>query len=209
MAAVLMSVNERAHVDLEDLDTGAEPAVLGATSGSFFKGPEGKTFVTAQSLIGSLSFPSYLRAMRRADLAFDPRFASAELRQNNFKQLYAIVQTWMLTFRDMATLDAQLDEAKIAMGEIRSLKELSETEWAQYWGAVREVSDRHGSSYKLHGLPWKFSDEVLPQAKDPAFRGEHNREVVLELGFGEDEIAALTQGGALVQHVPVSAANNA
>jgi crotonobetainyl-CoA:carnitine CoA-transferase CaiB-like acyl-CoA transferase len=204
-----MSVNERAHVDLEDVDTGAEPAVLGATSGSFFKGPEGKTFVTAQSLIGSLSFPSYLRAMRRADLAFDPRFATAELRRTNFKELHAIVQTWMTTFRDMATLDAQLDEAKIAMGEIRSLKELSETEWAKYWGAVREVPDRHGSSYKLHGLPWKFSDEVLPDPREPAFRGEHNREVLLDLGMGDNEIAALTQGGALVAHMPIVAAGEA
>ncbi len=46
----------------------------------------------------------------------------------------------MLTFPDMATLDAQFDEAKIAMGEIRSIKELTESEWSDYWGAVQLVS---------------------------------------------------------------------
>jgi hypothetical protein len=35
-----------------------------------------------------------------------------------------------LTFRDIGALDAQLDEAKIAFGEVRTLKRLSETEWA-------------------------------------------------------------------------------
>jgi crotonobetainyl-CoA:carnitine CoA-transferase CaiB-like acyl-CoA transferase len=31
MAATLMAVNERAHVDLNDADLSAEPAILGAT----------------------------------------------------------------------------------------------------------------------------------------------------------------------------------
>ena len=43
MAATLLAVNERAHVDLSDDDIGAEPAVLGATDCSFFAGPKGST----------------------------------------------------------------------------------------------------------------------------------------------------------------------
>lgn len=200
MAAVLMSVNERAHIDIEGIETGAEPAILGATSGCFFKGPDGKTFVTAQSLVGSLSFPSYLRAMRRADLAKDPRFCTAELRRANFKELHAIVQTWIGTFRDMDSLDAQLDEAKVAMGQIRSLKELAESPWATYWGAVLEVDDRRGGTYKLHGRPWRFSDAELDAPTAPAFRGEHNRQVMVELGLSESEIDAHVLSGALVEH---------
>src|SRR3546814_3366292 len=44
MAATLMAVNERAHVDLGDIDLGAEPAVLGATDCPFFTGPGGERF---------------------------------------------------------------------------------------------------------------------------------------------------------------------
>src|SRR3546814_8671141 len=68
MAATLMAVNERAHVDLGDIDLGAEPAVLGATDCPFFTGPGGERFTVATSLVGSLTFRSYLAAMRRADL---------------------------------------------------------------------------------------------------------------------------------------------
>jgi len=207
MAAVLLSVYERAHIDLAGVDTHPEPAVLGATSGAFFQGPDGKTFVTAQSLVGSLSFPSYLRAMRRADLAFDPRFASPEQRIANYKQLHQIVQTWILTFRDMDSLDAQLDEAKIAMGQIRSMEELAKTPWAEYWGAVQEVSDRRGGTYKLHGRPWRFSEDVLPTPTEPAFRGEHNRQVLAQLGFNTSEIDTYEQSGVLVAQelsVPVA-----
>jgi crotonobetainyl-CoA:carnitine CoA-transferase CaiB-like acyl-CoA transferase len=198
MAATLMAVNERAHVDLNDADLGAEPAILGATDCPFFVGPGGERFTVATSLVGSRTFPSWLRAMRRADLADDPRFATAAARRANFAALHRIVQNWILTFRDIGALDAQLDEAKLAFGEVRSLRQLSEMEWARHWGAVREVSDRNGGIYRLPGRPWRFSREELAPPGAPAFQGEHNREVFTELGLGDGDIDAYIASGALV-----------
>jgi crotonobetainyl-CoA:carnitine CoA-transferase CaiB-like acyl-CoA transferase len=204
MAATLMAVNERAHVDLNDADLGDEPAILGATDCPFFTGPGGEHFTVATSLVGSRTFPSYLRAMRRADLADDPRFATAAARRGHFAELHHIVQTWILTFHDIGALDAQLDEAKIALGEVRSLKKLSEMEWAEYWGAVQEVSDRNGGTYRLPGRPWHFSREQLAPLGDPAFQGEHNRNVFGELCLSEVQIDGYIASGALVS-VPIPA----
>jgi crotonobetainyl-CoA:carnitine CoA-transferase CaiB-like acyl-CoA transferase len=198
MAATLMAVNERAHVDLNDAALGAEPAILGATDSPFFVGPGGEHFTVATSLVGSRTFPSWLRAMRRADLADDPRFATAAARRAHFAELHRIVQNWILTFHDAGALDAQLDEAKIAFGEIRSLNQLSEMEWAEYWGAVQEVSDRNGGSYRLPGRPWRFSREQLAPLGEPAFQGEHNRAVFAELGLGDEQIDGYIGSGALV-----------
>jgi crotonobetainyl-CoA:carnitine CoA-transferase CaiB-like acyl-CoA transferase len=198
MAATLMAVNERAHVDLNDAELGDEPAILGATDCPFFTGPGGEHVTVATSLVGSRTFPSWLRAMRRADLADDPRFATAAARRANFVELHRLVQSWILTFRDIGALEAQLDEAKIAFGEVRSLKALSEMEWAEYWGAVQQVSDRNGGSYRLPGRPWHFSREQLEPLGDPAFQGEHNRVVFAELGLRDDEIDAHVVSGALV-----------
>jgi crotonobetainyl-CoA:carnitine CoA-transferase CaiB-like acyl-CoA transferase len=200
MAATLLAVNERAHVDLSDDDIGAEPAVLGATDCSFFTGPQGENFTVATSIIGSRTFPSWLRAMRRVDLMDDPRFSSAAARRLNFGVLHQIIQSWILTFPDMATLDAQFDEAKIAMGEIRSIKELTASEWSDYWGAVQRVPDRSGGEYRLPGRPWHFSAEELTPIGTPAFQGEHNFAVFSELGLSEAELKRLSEAGALVSH---------
>ena len=205
MAATLLAINERVHVDLSDDDIGAEPAVLGATDCSFFTGPNGEHFTSATSIVGSRTFPSWLRAMRRSDLMDDPRFATAAARKLNFGALHQIIQTWMLTFPDMATLDAQLDEAKIAMGVIRTTKELTESEWSDYWGAVQTVPDRNGGEYRLPGRPWHFSGEELTPIGAPAFQGEHNREVFRELGLSENELDRLTDAGVLVTHHRVQA----
>ena len=136
--------------------------------------------------------------MRRADLADDPRFTTAGARRANFAELHSIVQNWILTFADVGALDAQLDEAKIAFGEVRSLKQLSEMEWAEYWDAVQEVSDRNGGCYRLPGRPWRFSGEKLDPLGEPAFQGEHNHAVFAELGLRDEEIDAHIASGALV-----------
>ncbi|WP_227246900.1 CaiB/BaiF CoA transferase family protein [Paraburkholderia caribensis] len=212
MAAVMLSINERAHLDLAGIDTGAEPGILGAADGPHFVGPGGEAFVAAQSIVGSNTFPNYLRAMRRMDLAQDPRFSTAERRLQNYKALHAVIQTWMLSFRDLKTLDAQLDEAKIAMGQIRTLKELAETDWAKQWGAVHEITDRRGGSYLIHGYPWRFSDDELGMRRAPAFRGEHNEQVFREAGLSDSEIREAIDTGILVggppspaQQTPVAA----
>jgi crotonobetainyl-CoA:carnitine CoA-transferase CaiB-like acyl-CoA transferase len=202
MAAVMIAVNERAHIDLDGVDVGAESAVLGATDGPHFVGPGGERFVAAQSITGTMTFANYLRAMRRADLLLDPRFATAAARRANYETLHAEIQAWILTFRDVESLDAQLDEAKIAIGQVRSLQELGRTEWATYWGAVREVPDRRGGTYKLNGLPWHFSRDVPEPPSPPALRGEHNTAVFTELGYSEAEILNYTALGILVEHPP-------
>ena len=65
MAAVMLSINERVHADLSDAELGAERPILGATDGPFFTGPHGERFASPMSLVGSMSFPFYLAAMRR------------------------------------------------------------------------------------------------------------------------------------------------
>jgi crotonobetainyl-CoA:carnitine CoA-transferase CaiB-like acyl-CoA transferase len=138
--------------------------------------------------------------MRRPDLADDPRFQTPELREANFEALHAIVQTWIRTFDDMASLDAQFDEAKIATGKIRSLEELADSDWAQAWGATREVSDRAGGSMRIPGPPWHFSRHIAePAGQEPALQGEHNADILKELGFDDTTIADLTARAALVQ----------
>jgi hypothetical protein len=182
MAAVMLSINERAHLDLAGIDTGAEPGVLGATEGPHFVGPGGEAFVAAQSIVGSNTFPNYLRAMRRMDLGRDPRFSTAERRLQNYGALHAVIQKWMLSFRDLKTLDAQLDEAKIA--SVDPLAEGTRRYRLGEAGARAGSPDRRGGSYLIHGYLWRFSNDE-PARAAPAFRGEHNEQVFRDLGAPE------------------------
>ncbi|OBI51251.1 CaiB/BaiF CoA-transferase family protein [Mycobacterium sp. E796] len=199
MAAVLTSINERVHYDLSGIDLGAEPPILGATDCPFFTSPEGHQFVAPISIVGTATFPFYLRAMRRPDLAEDPRFLSVELRRKNLAVLHSIVQDWIYTFDSMESLDAQFDEAKIATGRLRDTAEFNETDWAKTWVTTREVSDRQGGVITIPAPPWHFSEDagILPD-QVPARQGEHNEEILKELGCTDSQIQALRESGALI-----------
>ena len=200
MAAVMLSVNERVHVDLSDEDLGDERPILGATDGPFFEGPQGERFASPMSLVGSMSFPFYLAAMRRPDIGRDPRFLTPELRQRNLAALHAIVQEWIGTFADLESLDAQMDEAKIATGQVRTVREFAGSDWARAWDAIRAVPDRSGGEIRIPGRPWHFDDTIAPASQQvPATQGEHNDEVLAELGFSPTEIAKLRESGALIE----------
>ena len=202
MAAVLTSINERVHYDLSDIDLGAEPPILGATDCAFFTGPEGEQFISPISLVGTDTFPFYLHAMRRPDLADDPRFGNAELRRANFAELHTIVQNWIDSFDSMDALDAQFDESKIATGQLRDIEDFAETEWAKDWVLTREVPDRHGGTVTIPAPPWHFSEHDGSLTEQiPARQGEHNEEILKELGCTDSEIQALKDSGALLTSV--------
>ena len=202
MAAVLTSINERVHYDLSDIDLGAEPPILGATDCAFFTGPEGEQFISPISLVGTDTFPFYLHAMRRPDLADDPRFSNAELRRANFAELHTIVQNWIDSFDSMDALDAQFDESKIATGQLRDIEDFADTAWAKDWVLTREVPDRHGGTVTIPAPPWHFSEHDGSLAEQiPARQGEHNEEILKELGCTDSEIQALKDSGALLTSV--------
>lgn len=198
MAATLMAINEHAHMDLNDLDPGDDPAILGATDGSFFVGPNGEQFLSAISLVNTITFTWFTAAMRRPDLMDDPRFRSSALRRTNLEALKEVVQKWIWTFPDMATVDAQFDEAKIAIGEVRTMKHLASSPWAEYWDATYTVPDRKGGEYRLPGRPWKFSGAELPMPGAPSEQGEQNAEICRELGYTDADIERMRASGALV-----------
>jgi crotonobetainyl-CoA:carnitine CoA-transferase CaiB-like acyl-CoA transferase len=212
MAAVMLAINERVHADLCDAELGDEPPILGATDCVFFVGPDGKRFISPVSLVSSFSFPFYLAAMRRPDLAADPRFGTPQDRRRNLAALHEIVQRWIWTFTDVASLDAQLDEAKIPIGALRDISEFAETDWATHWGATRTVPDGAGGRITVPGRPWHFSGNTKPNGstdgaetvdtepdRQPARQGEHNEEVLREFGYSDDEISEFTNSGVLVR----------
>ncbi len=138
--------------------------------------------------------------MRRPDLRDDPRFLTPALRHQHYRELHAIVQTWIDTFDSMAALDAQFDEAKIATGIIRTTEDFAATEWAQRWGATRSVPDRAAGTITIPGAPWHFSRHTDPPAEQvPALQGEHNAEVLSELGYDAEQIESLYKAAGLVE----------
>ena len=68
-----------------------------------------------------------------------------------------------------------------------------------------EVDDRTGRRVRVLNSPYRFSDASAGVRGTPAFRGEHNREVLRELlGLSDEAIAALERDGVVSRRLPGS-----
>jgi crotonobetainyl-CoA:carnitine CoA-transferase CaiB-like acyl-CoA transferase len=178
MAATMLAVNERAGAQLSEIDTDGEPIALSAPESHIYALPDGRQVTIAGSPIYTPMFIRYCGMMRRGDLLKDPRFATAKLRRRHLKELLAEVRAWILTFTDLEQLQAQVSEAALAIGVVRSTNELAESQWAKEWGAIVEVDDRNGGTVRMPGTPWRFSKATLPPPGIPSYQGENNAEIL-------------------------------
>jgi crotonobetainyl-CoA:carnitine CoA-transferase CaiB-like acyl-CoA transferase len=194
MAASMMSVNEHAGNELA-----GEPKAPGPR---LYKTRDGRFMTTSADAWAAGVFELFCKAMDRPELLDDPRFADPHERARNREAVHELVVEWILGFETAEEVEAALDAVRLPVGVVRSLSELAETEWAAERGAVTEVSDRSGGTIQLPSSPWRFSDADAGIRRDPAWRGEHNREVLAEAGFSDAEIDALESGGVLSNRPP-------
>jgi CoA:oxalate CoA-transferase len=56
-----------------------------------------------------------------------------------------------------------------------------------------EVDDRNGGSLRMPGNPRIFSSSELPAPGAPAYQGEHNEEILNELGIPQERVRDMQQ----------------
>ncbi len=204
MVSSILSVNDRVSYELSGIDVEGEPLALSAPESPIIELPDGQKITIAASPVSTFVFQRYCAMMRRNDLLLDPRFITAQFRRDNWEDLLAEIRAWVLTFRTIEELEAQVSEAGLAVGTIRSVSEIAESEWAMERGAIREVEDRSGGTARVPAPPWIFGGCELPDAGSPPFQGEHNREVLRSLGLSDLEIDDLEASGVLISSIPKS-----
>src|ERR1700761_6417993 len=193
MAATMLSVNERAGALLSGIDVDGEPIALSANESHIYAMADGTRLTIAASPIYSPMFTRYCAMMRRNDLLTDPRYATARLRRENLASLLAEVRAWLATFDNFEQLQAQVSEAGLAVGHIRTVREFAKSDWARGGNAGGDVDDRGGGSVRMPGNPWIFSRSELPCPGAPAYQGEHNGEILRELQVPENKIRDLEE----------------
>jgi crotonobetainyl-CoA:carnitine CoA-transferase CaiB-like acyl-CoA transferase len=202
MASALLRANEHVQLELADMDPGPEPPSLSPGGAPILTTADGQRITIAGDPVASHSFGLYCRLMGRPELADDPRFAAVEARKEHRADLVAELREWAGRFADPEALEAECAKVRMAMGVVRSVEEAAASEWAAARGAIAEVGDRAGGTIRVPDAAWRFSDAEAGVAGDPAWRGEHNRDVFGELGIDDEELDRLEADGVLSSRPP-------
>jgi CoA:oxalate CoA-transferase len=202
MAETLLAVNEWAARELAGAAEDPYSPAGGAATPVLTTGDGRRVVVTGNPVTRGV-FESWCTVIGRPELRDDPRFATDAARLENRAPLLALLQEWTGGLESAEALEAALAPQRLATGVVRSVEEVGAGEWARERGAVVEVDDRGGGRLRLPNSPWRFSDATAGVRGVPAFRGEHNREVLEEvLGLGAAEVEALEASGVLSSRPP-------
>lgn len=141
----------------------------------------------------------FFKAAGRADLASDPRFASATLRSRNVDQYYGLIGELIAT-KTSAEWVVLLKEADVPAIPVNTLEDVLVDEHLAATGFIVEYDHPTEGRIRTTGVPLHFEKTPgSPTRRLPPRLGENTREVFIENGFTEAEVAALLESGAARQ----------
>jgi len=135
------------------------------------------------------------KVIGREEWLTDPRYATPKGRLPHLMEIFGEIEKWTMTKTKFEAMDL-LNKYDIPCGPILSMKELAEEPSLRKTGTVVEVDHPKRGKYLTVGNPIKMSDSPTEVLRSPLL-GEHTEEVLAELGYTTDQVAALRSAGAI------------
>ena len=137
---------------LSGIDTDGEPIALSANESAYFRNERRHP----TDYRGEPDLFADVHALLRDDAAKRPAQRSAlcdgeASRGKILPPLLAEIRRGSATFDNLEQLQAQISEAGLAVGRMRTVSQFADSDWVKEWNAVVEVDDRAGGMVRMPG----------------------------------------------------------
>jgi formyl-CoA transferase len=129
------------------------------------------------------------KVIGREEWLTDPRYATPKGRLPHLMEIFGEIEKWTMTKTKFEAMEI-LNKYDIPCGPILSMEELAAEPSLRETGTVVEVDHPTRGKYLTVGNPIKLSDSPTEVKRSPLL-GEHTDEVMKELGYTREQVAAL------------------
>jgi formyl-CoA transferase len=129
------------------------------------------------------------RIIGKPEWISDPDYATLPARLPRLKQIFQTIEGWTQTQTKFEAMEI-LNQHDIPCGPILSMEEIAAEPSLRATGTVVEVDHPTRGKYLSVGNPIKMSDSPSEVTRSPLL-GEHTDEILAELGYPKEQIAAL------------------
>ncbi len=141
-------------------------------------------------------FERMCRALDLEELLEDRRFGDNPSRVAHRRELVPVIERRIATLAK-AEVVRRLREANVPVGPINSLEEVFTDPVVRHLGLIAEVDHPTAGRVRAPGIPVRLSGTPASVRRHPPELGEHNTEILRELGYDDEEVAALRRDGAI------------
>ncbi|MBM3943060.1 MAG: CoA transferase [SAR202 cluster bacterium] len=138
----------------------------------------------------------FCQGIGREDLRDRPEYARNGDRSKNRAKLIPLLQEVFLT-QPVAHWVEALQAVSVPCGPINDLADVFADPQILHRQMVTEISHPTLGSVKQTGLPIKFAETPGEMRRHPPLLGEHNSEILLELGYSQAQIKQMVEKGVL------------
>jgi crotonobetainyl-CoA:carnitine CoA-transferase CaiB-like acyl-CoA transferase len=141
-------------------------------------------------------FAKLCEVLGARELAGDPRFATNPERVANRDELIALV-AGRLAAHSVSFWIERLDAAGVPAAPVHDIGQVAEDEQTRALGVMQPLQHSSVTGFETLALPLSTDGDRVRHASAPPTLGEHTAEVLLELGYSEEEIGRLRASGVV------------
>ena len=148
-------------------------------------------------LQANLHWPDFCRAIKRPELENDPRFNNLETRRENCEELIRIMDE-VLASKTMEEWERRFRENNCIYGRVATPGEVIVDPQASANEFFAEIDHPSVGQMKLVNTPVKFCQNPASVRTPAPEIGQHTEEILLELGYGWEDISQLKEQGVIL-----------